>query len=479
MIADSIFRTFKGSFARISLSASVRAIWAACFLMAVLAVAMHAPGHVSMDSSVQLHEAAIAKSVSWNPPFMSALLRWLGGGEVGITLFVFLSTVLTYGAFVLVAETIAEARRACETNFSTWRVLIAIALVSNPIVAIYTGIVWKDVLFASVLAMGAALGVAAGYGSIGKRAVCAVLSVALLVVALLVRQQGIFMAPVLMLVPILSLSAGRASLKLKVGALLFSLFLVSYFGLNSLVNRTIADDGGRATSVGFRSIMIFDAMGVVSMGSLSRDRLAFPIDEEQLAAVIRAYDPSRIDYIDSEPLASEWFGGQSNHSLKKIWLDLVFQNPGAYLKHRAVVYATLLGLRGMKGTLPVHVGIDGNPEYLKGVGLTQGQGPRAREVYRFASSFFNWPIFRHIFWIVVAAAALVVAVRSQISGSLRGTLIFTVFAVFLLFFSYIPTTIASDFRYLYPAIPLVTIAWLIILLGACNNKQMGAANRDW
>ena len=61
---------------------AARVIAAMAFLLAAAAIAVHAPGQVSMDTSVQLHEASIGRSISWNPPFMSALLRWLGGGEL-------------------------------------------------------------------------------------------------------------------------------------------------------------------------------------------------------------------------------------------------------------------------------------------------------------------------------------------------------------------------------------------------------------
>lgn len=38
------------------------------FVLACAAIAMHAPGQMSMDTSIQLYEAHIGRSVSWAPP---------------------------------------------------------------------------------------------------------------------------------------------------------------------------------------------------------------------------------------------------------------------------------------------------------------------------------------------------------------------------------------------------------------------------
>lgn len=66
----------------VSANTAALAVTLVACALACLGLALHAPGHVSMDSSVQLYEAFTGQSISFNPPFMSALLRWLGGGSV-------------------------------------------------------------------------------------------------------------------------------------------------------------------------------------------------------------------------------------------------------------------------------------------------------------------------------------------------------------------------------------------------------------
>ena len=120
--------------------------------LVVAAVLVHAPGHLSMDSSLQVYEAQTGRSVSWAPPFMSALLRWFGGGPEATTVFVALCATFTYGGFVLALR--AAQRIANGPMPWSWlRTAAAGVLLLNPIVFLHVGIIWKDVLFASQLAL--------------------------------------------------------------------------------------------------------------------------------------------------------------------------------------------------------------------------------------------------------------------------------------------------------------------------------------
>ncbi|UUZ71778.1 hypothetical protein LP415_23805 [Polaromonas sp. P1(28)-8] len=342
----------------------------------------------------------------------------------------------------------------------------------NPIVAIYVGIVWKDVLFPSMLAAACAVGIAAGLGSRFQRWACAALSVVLLAAALLVRQQGIFMAPVLLLVPLISLSPSSRFLRPRLALLAFVCFAAVGLGLQAGTDASIRGSDGRSSSVGFRSIMIFDMLGIVSRSNRTAGEFVYPISAEQLAAVRSVYDPSRIDYVAREPLAEGWLGAQPNNALRQAWWAMLRQNPMEYIGHRAAAYATLLGLRGIEPTMPVHIGVDGNPAFLEAVGLPLRRDARDLFVYEVASAFFKWPIYRHVFWLVLLLAATVIVARTQLPGRLRASSAVIILSTALFYLSFLPTMISSDFRYLFGAIPLVTILWLILLLGASGRAVM-------
>lgn len=452
---------------------TARVIASLAFLLSAAAIAVHAPGHVSMDTSIQLYEASTGQSISWNPPFMSALFRWLGGGEIATTAVVFLSSVLIYGAFAIIAVSVAKARIEYGwPNIPAWRTLLAVILVLNPIVAIYVGIVWKDILFPSMLAAGCAFGIAAGLGSRFQRWACAALSVVLLAAALLIRQQGIFMAPLLLLVPIISLSPTNSFVRPRIAILAFACFAAIGLGLQFLTDASIRGSDGRSTSVGYRSIMIFDMLGIVSRSNRAAGEFAFPINVEQLTAVKLVYDPSRIDYVAREPLAEGWLSEQANDSLRQAWWAMLKQNPIDYIGHRSAAYATLLGLRGIEPTFPVHIGVDGNQAFLEAVGLPIRRDARDLLVYKVASMFFDWPIYRHAFWLLLLVVATVMVARTQLPGRLRASTVMIIFSTSLFYLSFLPTMISSDFRYLFGAIPLITIIWLIILLGASGRAAI-------
>jgi len=447
---------------------AARIIEVLAFLTAAALIALHAPGHVSMDTSIQLYEASTGQSISWNPPFMSGLLRYFGGGEVATAAVVFMSTVLIYGAYAFVGRTLARVR--LDQNLprvAVWRVVLSCALVWNPIVMIYVGIVWKDVLFASFLAGAAACGLAAGVGTWQRRYLAAGLSVLLLAAAVLTRQQGVFMAPILLLVPVLALASNaRLSRLYARGVAVFILFAVMAVGFHSAAGGIIRGADGRSSSVGFRSIMIFDMIGIVSRSPLDAGAFAHPVTTTQVAAIRKVYDASRIDYIARDPAAESWLAAASPAELRTAWWSLVKQSPMAYLKHRAAAFATLLGLRGIAWTNPVHVGVDGNPEYLKIAGVPEGQDARDQLIYRFASAFFNWPIYTHAFWLFAFVVCAVAVKKASPLSYLKTSSAIILAAVAAMFASFIPTMISSDFRYLFGVIPLISIVGMVLLLGA-------------
>jgi hypothetical protein len=433
------------------------------FLVTATVVAMHSPGHVSMDTSIQLYEALTGTSISWNPPFMSALMRWLGGGEVATTALVLISTVLIYGAYLLVADCLLTAREANgEQAVGLLLVLTAAAVVLNPVVAILAGVVWKDVLFGALLAAGSAFGIVVVLQHGTPRAISLTAAVLCLAAAFLTRQQGVFMAPVLLLI---LLARDGLHTALWRGLALAAGFALAVWALSAAANTSIAGNGGRSSSQGFRSIMIFDMLGVVAHSPRPAGEFAFPISDTEAAAVRRVYQPSRIDYIARDPVAEGWVAALSPQKLRAAWWSLVKQNPGAYVSHRVAAYATLLGLRGIAETLPVHVGVDGNQEYLRAVMMTERNDAKDRFIYRFAASQFRSPWYRHAFWLAALALCSVLVAYSRLTVPLRRAAWCILTATGLLFASYGPTMISSDFRYLFGAIPLIGIVVLILLFG--------------
>lgn len=435
---------------------------AASFVMACAVIALHVPGHVSMDTSIQLHEAHTGLSESWNPPFMSALLHWLGGGELATSATVLLQILLLYGGMLLIAAVLLRERvRMGTRTLPAWALLLSLAVIANPIVALYAGIVWKDVLFAGLLIGSCALALVVTTSQGLLRFGCAVAVLFLLAAALQTRQQGVFMAPVLLLLLLARQGWGR-----PVWRWIFVIlgFCVSVLFLQQRVGETVRDSGTRSTSVGFRSIMIFDMMGILARTQLTAEELVVPISKVQLDAIRRVYQPSRIDYISNDPVAEGWAASMSPVVLQASWWALLKQNPVAWASHKTVAYATLLGLRGIEPTTPIHIGVDGNAKYLREVGLQERRGPRDLLVWRLASSMFAWPVWRHAFWLAVLVVSTLVLRRASLVPPLRRSAYCVIVAGSLFYASFVPTMISSDFRYLFGAIPLVGALILLLSL---------------
>ncbi|MFV3406714.1 hypothetical protein ACNFIC_22595 [Pseudomonas sp. NY15463] len=440
-------------------------------MMACLTIALHAPGQVSMDTSVQLFEALTGQSISFNPPFMSALLHWLGGGSVATSLLVMINTVLLYGSFALVAVSIALMREVRGLGpLPTWRAALALLVILNPMVFLYAGIVWKDVLFASLLTSGCAFTIAASAGGAFRRYACALVALVLLAGALITRQQGVFMVPLVILAVIAALWRGQLRQGIVLALVVFGAFMTVESLLSRAVDKAIKPPAYVASSVGLRSLMTFDLAGMVSQSSRSAEEYVLPITPEQLNAVRSAYTPERVDTLSHTPFIDEWLSGLSNDEVRQAWWAMLKQNPSAYLKHRLAAYSKLMGLDGIEGTLPIHIGVEGNADYLAQVGMEQGRNQRTQLIYDIARGFFATVLYRHVFWFSLLAVVVVVGAVACLQRRLLviGGLI--ALAASLLYASYLPTAIAADFRYLFGGIPLVMLLALVVLLGGARKR---------
>ena len=455
----------------LSLGSARWILTAASFVIACAVVALHVPGHVSMDTSIQLHEAHTGLSESWNPPFMSALMQWFGGGELATTAIVLMQVLLLYGGTLLAVDVLLRERaRIGQKTLPIWSVLIGLLVIGNPVVALYAGIVWKDVLFASLLLASCSLALVATTNRGLLRLTSTTVAVCLLAAALLARQQGVFMAPVLLLMLLVREGWIRPLWRwvfVAVG------FVAVVFLLQHRVVETIRESNSKATSIGFRSIMIFDMMGILAGTQKSAEAYDVSITQAQLEAMRRVYQPSRIDYISNDPVAESWVVSINPTDLKSTWWTLIKQEPMAWIQHRTTAYATLLGLRGIEPTQPVHMGMDGNVVYLNKVGLKERRGPRDLLIWRLANGMFSWPIWRHAFWLLTLIFCLFVWWRAKLDAPLYRSAGCIIFAVTLFYASFVPTMISSDFRYLFGAIPLVGI--LLMLLALAPRRVEGAS----
>lgn len=434
--------------------------------LTAIAVAIHVPGQISVDTSMQLFEAATGKSVSWNPPFMSALMNWLGDGEIATTSLVVLSSFFTYMSLGAVITRGLHRREI--KSISIWRVTLLILILINPVILIYVGIVWKDVLFSAAITSCVAMIVFVAMNEHLKSAfITAGLTAILLSFALQIRQQGIFIAPILLATLILALLAGR-SLSKKMYAivtlLIISLFSFSLLMSKAVVDRTIEGVSAVGSPNSLRNTMRYDLAGIVSLSTTPTSKLAINISEDQRIAVRSHYDAERIDYLGNSLIAMNWLQATtSDQTISLVWLNLVKKEPLAFLRHKTNVYMRLLDFKGTLGCLPIHVGISGNPTYLSRVGFSEGINARAQWLFYLSQPLIKLPIYRHWCYLIVLMVTIMLIQRARLDTRLKIVCNGISITTTLYYLSFFPTGLACDFRYLYPAIPLITVLMSIFL----------------
>lgn len=445
-------------------------------ILAVVLAALHAPGEMSVDSGMSLYEALKGSAVGWGPTFMSATLAWLGGGTIGASLFVALNCILTYACF---AALLTSGRLA---SLPRWQVATAFLLSLNPLFMFYVGIIWKDVMLATVAMVTATLLLLAVDRNGRGRYLLLVFCLPLIGLMVPIRQQGILIA-----IP-LAIAAGwlvarnvRGGLlgRVVVFACCLAFVVASNAVFHSLSAATVKPKAQDDVSVGIYTIQAYEIAGMIANakpGDPASWSGATPAVQQEIKS---HYSPERIDTIwGLEPIRN-YFNKLSAEQYMSIWLRGIKHDPGAFVRSRFSAYASLLGMQSIDGCVPAFWGVSALPDQVAPLGLQNGMDARARLVGHTAIRLYGTPVFRNWFYslllLFVSAAALF-----RMKAEQRVAAISISIAAWLYLLSFLPTTIACDFRYLYPVACLSTLLCIHLLTRARllslreNNKSESA-----
>lgn len=467
------------------------AAWAAVVGLNLLALLLagfgmwyHGIGHISMDSSMQLYEAYLGRSVTWNPPGMSAILRWLGPGPTGSSRLVALNSMATFLSFGIVASALLLDRAERTRVRLPWAIvgiLVPLAVMLNPVLMMYVGIVWKDVLFSTFMLSGAALGLVAAVRRGPAMWMLALAGAVILGAGMKIRQHGIFMAPALLLVPVIAVSWDRGLPKgraLLYAGLVVVAFVLAAVSMRVAVSRTIATQTEYGDAVGYRGIMMYDIAGTLTYSHTPTRDLPFDVPERMRDEARRIYTPDRGDYLTRSPELMNWMTGEGDRVLRQRWQTLARAEFPAFARHKFAVWSSILDIDGVAACLPVHVGIDGDRENLKQTGFEPGQNARDREIYGYSRMILNWPIFRHFAYLGALLAGLALLPFLRMPGRLKLGALAVAMTAGLLYLSYLPASVACDFRYLFAAICLVSLYWIVLAASADGWQRPFAGSRN-
>ncbi len=435
-------------------------------LLALLLVALHAPGQMSVDTGVALYEGLVGHAVGWGPPFFAAVLRWLGGGEIGAAVFVALNTAAIYGCFAaLLTIDAADAARV-----RRWRRPVALLLVLNPLFAFYAGILWKDVMLATC-AMVASTALLVAGNRVGRpRAWWLALAFLAIAPMPLLRQQGVLLSIPLAIAGAWTCVAplrGRSARARRAGtaAAILALSAASTLVLDGMSAATIRPKPASPVSVGLATIRAYDIAGMIAY-ALPGDVAAWSGADAATRQQIRYfYDPERIDTMWRDPFTRKYFDALGTEGLASVWWAGLRHDPVAYASHRAAALRTLMGFDDVAGCVPAYWGVASLAEYLEPLGLREEMDQRDRMIGHLVARLSPTPVFRHWFYALLLLAGGVAAVRRRDGDAFTLRAISIAGAAYLA--SFVPATIACDFRYLYPTACLATVlcAWMLLRPG--------------
>lgn len=409
-------------------------------LLAIGVFIMHFPGQATYDTLAQAYDGATRIYTSNQPPAMSLLLSMLTLPGV-LALQIALFSVAAWRVLALSGCSLKAQYR------------LTLFLFLYPVLFIYMGIVWKDVLFAH----GAVLAILLLPAATPHKHVRALaLSAAILSVAVAVRQQAILVAVVAVLY---LLGAAGASGFWRRTRWLAALSWIAVFGLCSLAIKTgVQASGNTAGAVAYqgpiRQLAMFDLGGIMhrvpdlELPAIAARARTVPVEHrptrERVVEQLSRYSPQRQDFMqeaDTPPpmwiLPDTWLLD---------WRTNVRRYPGAYLAHRLDATAWLLGFHDPEQCVPFAVGIAAEPSHmLDALGAAPGMSNRAELLHMIGLSAL--PLFRP--WLYIGLALATTAYLAA-KGARKHALVIALQVGGLLYAgSYFFIGFACDFRYTY------------------------------
>ncbi|MFG1419876.1 hypothetical protein V5F38_18530 [Xanthobacter sp. V0B-10] len=436
----------------------------------LVALALDAPGHLSTDSVIQLLEGRTGIYAGSNPPLMSALLGAFDRIVPGTALYVLFVSALFYVPLMVLA---GGAGRRSAMNWLSGALLLV--LLSTPLLLIYQGTVWKDVLFANLsLSTFTCLVLAQRHGGRRRaRLTCLALAALLAALAAATRQNGVLIG--LAGAACVAITApGPATLRARSTRMVAWAVCaaLAFVAARSAVEASAAQPIGDGMAWGLKVLHRYDMAGMIANGAppLPASPASSPESQRIVSAFRHGYDPSRVDTLVKNVEVMSYF--QDMEQVPGLWWHTVEANPRAWLAHRAAVFRWMVAPPDVRLCLPVWVGVDGPDATLSQLGLKREVRPQDAALYAYSTSWFGTPLFMNLTWALVALA-LAGVIRFRTSRAPGDVAIVAMLVSGLLFAaSFALIGIACDVRYLF-LLPVVCCGALAHLANATPQDDPG------
>jgi len=429
---------------------------------------LNLPGHLSADSVISLWEGRSGVRMVWGPPMYSAILGFFDRIVPGASLYLAACALLIFASW-------AGLRTLRPRTAWTGPALLAGVLLL-PIVLVYQGTVWKDVLFANLTIAGFVC-LAHAALRFGTRRRWAPLAGALVFFAFgcLVRQNGAITTVFAAMALAWAARGGgwRASALWGLAGFAAPLALAAL--LNTVTPVRTPPDLPKLDQ-GVRMVQHYDIAAAVAADP-KRPLKALEADNPAATAVLRltareAYSPVRSDEMKKSKPFMESIWSYSGPAVSTQWRQIVFTDPTGYVWRRLQIFRWVFMTPRLELCLPVHLGSMGPPEVEAKLGMPTQVERRDSKLFNYATWFFWSPASSHVFWAIAALACIIALLHRRqgadvaVAAMLGSALAFGG--------SFAMISIACDYRYLY-LVDLSAITGLLYL--ALDPPTIGRRRR--
>ncbi len=415
----------------------------------VMILALNFPGHLSVDSVMSLAEGRTGTRMSWSPPLHAAILGFFDRLQPGTGLYIAAVSLVLLGAWA--------ALPALRPRIAWTGPLLLALVMATPQVAIWQGIVWKDVLFANfAVAAFVALAVAGRWWAAAPaRFGFLFLSGLLLAGAALVRQNGLIVIPFagFALAWIAARSGSRRPAIWGLAGVIAPLVLMA--GLNAVTPPLAPppppkNPASIKKNPGLRSVQHYDLAAALAADPtrplvIERTRPKAAAELRQIAPKI--YSPVRSDTLNASVAFGQAAWSVNDAAMNAEWRSLILSDPAGYVARRLAIFQWVFAAPDIDQCLPVFVGVEGPALQLSQAGLHPRHSATDGKLYNYATWFFDTPAMSHVAFAALAlVVGLLLLIRREppdlaVAGMLAAALAFAAtFAVI---------SLACDYRYLY------------------------------
>jgi hypothetical protein len=400
-------------------------------VVGTIAVVYAYPGYMNYDAAEQLIQARAGYITDYHPPIIVAYWQFFELFIEGpITLLLLQLSLFLYGLYAIL-------RLRFSPYPAAW---ITAAIFLFPPVFTTMAVVWKDSQMAAFLVVGFAL-------AIRKHRVARVIGLLLLALAAGVRWNGgAALPPLFFLAVAMSWTVVR---RRTVRVACTVALLVATYVANNAVTRVLAD---KREYNWYRTTAMFDIVGIGCHGSLTSDEEIVKLldgtglreTRDLKARFCKLFPPGQRDWYAYAEMFSWPPTAKERLARKRVWKQLVSENPRAWFEGRLLLAKDHLGLwEGLTPWEPICQDFTGTMEQRQALHVESTHS----SFQQWAGQKLRWivdhtPFYRP--WIYVVAGLLLfgwaIWKRDLLVGSFAGSGLAYQLSIFLL-------ANAPDFRF--------------------------------